>query len=124
MTAKTITRTEDGVQIAYPQTARLIDESQIQEVANELMEIINSIDQDRLLVNFSTVGFMGSAMIGKLIMLDKKCKSLHLDMRLCCLNDNIMEVFRLMKLDTVFKIYDDESTAVKQFKEHKKKWYV
>jgi anti-sigma B factor antagonist len=67
---------------------------------------------------------MGSAMIGKLILINKKCKSLHLDLRLCGLNDNIMEVFRLMKLDTVLQIYDEESTALKQFKEHKKKWYV
>ncbi len=124
MSAKIITRTEDGVLIAYPQATRIIDESQIQEVSNELMELVNATNQERLLINFSTVSFMGSAMIGKLIMLSKKCKSLHLDMRICGLNDNIMEVFRLMKLDTVFEIYDEESKALKQFKEHKKKWYV
>ena len=124
MTAKIITRTEEGVLIAYPQSARIIDESQIQEISNELIEIVNASKQDRLLINFSTVGFMGSAMIGKLIMLSKKCKSQHLDMRLCGLNDNILEVFRLMKLDTVFEIYDEESIALKEFKEHKKKWYV
>lgn len=124
MTAKIITRTEEGVLIAYPQATRIIDESQIQEVSNELLELVNATEQERLLINFSTVSFMGSAMIGKLIMLNKKCKSLHLDMRICGLNNNIMEVFRLMKLDTVFEIYEEESVALKQFKEHKKKWYV
>lgn len=124
MTAKIVSRTEDGVLIAYPQATRIIDESQIQEVSNELLELVNATTQDKLLINFSTVSFMGSAMIGKLIMLSKKCKSMHLDMRICGLNDNIMEVFRLMQLDSMFEIYDEESKALKQFKLHKKKWYV
>ncbi len=124
MSSVLITRTEDEILIVYPQTVRIIDETQIQEVTDELLDLIVSTKLDRMLINFSTVSFMGSAMIGKLILLNKKCKEARLDLRFCGLNSNVMEVFKLMKLDSMFQIYGEESEALKAFKERKKKWYV
>ena len=119
-----ITRSEDGVLIVYPQEPRIIDESQIQNLGNDIMGLIHSAKEDKMLLNFSTVGFMGSAMIGKLILISKKSKASQLDMRICGLNENIMEVFKLMKLDKVFEVYEDEAIGLKAFKDRKKKWYV
>ena len=124
MASALITRVEDNILIVYPQAVRIIDETQIQEVTDELLELVNSTKLERMLINFSTVNFMGSAMIGKLILLNKKCKAMHLDLRFCGMNANILEVFKLMKLDTVFQIYGEESEAIKSFKDRKKKWYV
>ena len=94
MAAALITRTEDDILIVYPQSVRIIDETQIQEVTDELLELVNSTTHERMLINFSTVNFMGSAMIGKLILLNKKCKAMKLDLRFCGMNANILEVFK------------------------------
>ena len=67
---------------------------------------------------------MGSAMIGKLVMVSKKCKKDHVDLRFCEVNDSIMEVFQLMKLTDILQIYADEPEAYQGFVTHKKRWYV
>ena len=67
---------------------------------------------------------MASSMIGKIILLFKKCKEAHIDLRFCEVSDNIMEVFKLMKLDSRLDIKKTEQEALESFKEYKKKWYV
>ena len=67
---------------------------------------------------------MTSSMIGKVILLSKKCKEAKIDLRLCEVSENIMEVFQLMKLTKILDIQKDEDTALKSFEKYKKKWYV
>ena len=122
--SKIALRELDGVLIVHPQDVRIIDETQIMELGNDLTNLINTMKEDKMLLNFSHVNFMGSAMIGKLILVSKKCKAARIDMRMCCLNENIIEVFRLMKMEKVFETYANEPEAMKSFKERKKKWYV
>ena len=65
-------------------------------------------------MNFKNVSFMSSAMIGKLVLFGKKCKTAKVKLRLCCINDNVDEVFKLMKLNKVFAIDKDEETSMKK----------
>ena len=64
---------------------------------------------------------MSSAMIGKLVEFDKKCKAAKVQLRLCNINENVEEVFNLMRLNKVFTIDKDEEEALKNFS--KKSWF-
>ena len=103
---------------------RIVDEPNIQALGSELVNLIDDAEENKLLLNFSNVKFMASAMIGKIILLHKKCKQLKIDMRLCDVADDISEVFRLMKLDKILDIQPDEKTALESFQQYKKRWYV
>lgn len=109
-----ITRTNDDVLIAYFHDVRIVDESRIEDIGHDLMKLLSEATHDKLIVNFQNVAFMSSAMIGKLNMFAKKCKSSNVKLRLCGINKNIRQVFDLMKLDKVFDIDPDEPTALDQ----------
>ncbi len=119
--ATLLTRTEGDILIAYFQDVRIIDETRIQSLGQELNDLVSNSDTKKIVLNFRNVSFMSSAMIGKLIQFGKKCKSIDVHLRLCNINDNVEEVFTLMKLDKVFKIDNDEEKSIAGFS--KKGWF-
>lgn len=107
-------RANDDVLVVYFQDVRIIDESRIQLLGQELLNLVNNTGNDRIVLNFQNVSFMSSAMIGKLIQFGKKCDSTEISLRLCNINENVEEVFSLMNLGKVFKIDADEEKAIKK----------
>ena len=116
-----LTRTEAGILLIYFQDVRIIDERRISSLGQELNDLINTTDNERVILNFQHVSFMSSAMIGKLVEFEAKCKTAKIELRLCNINENVEEVFNLMRLNKLFTIDPDEETALKHFS--KKKWF-
>ena len=116
-----LTRTESDILVIYFQDVRIIDERRIQSLGQELGELLNATENKRVILNFQNVSFMSSAMIGKLVEFEKKCKAAEIALRLCNINENVEEVFNLMQLNKVFSIEKDEETALKNFS--KKSWF-
>ena len=61
-----------------------------------------------MLLNFQGVQFMSSAMIGMLVLLNKKAKSAGIALCFCCISPNVLEVFKISRLDKIFRILDDD----------------
>ena len=116
-----LTRDEGDILIVYFQDVRIIDETRISSLGQELTELVTNTDNKKIVLNFQNVSFMSSAMIGKLVLFGKKCKSNDVELRLCNINENVDEVFKLMKLNKVFKIDRDEEASVAKFS--KKGWF-
>lgn len=114
--ATMLTRADGDVLLAYFQDVRIIDESRINSLGQELSELINDSENNKIILNFQNVSFMSSAMIGKLVLFGKKCKTAKVALRLCNINDNVDEVFKLMRLNKVFAIDKDEETSLKKIK--------
>ncbi len=113
---------ENGdVLVVYFNDNKILDESKIQQIHTELTEKMGSTPANKLLLNFDNVSFMSSAMIGKIILLNKKCKASDVKFKLCNISDNVMEVFKLMKLNKVLDIQKDEEKALTSFE--KKSWF-
>ena len=109
------TRIEAGILVIYLQDVRIIDERRIAALGQELTELVHDTESKRVVLSFRNVEFMSSAMIGKLVAFDKKCKSLDIKLRICDIGENVDEVFKLMRLDKVFTIDENEEVALKQF---------
>ena len=112
------TQETDGVLIVHFNDSKILDEAKIQQIGSELIEAADdatAATDKRLLLNFTGVGFMSSAMIGKLVLLSKKCKKDTVDLKLCNISPNVAEVFKIMKLNKVFEIYKTEEKAMKAF---------
>ena len=78
----------------------------------ELTELVTNPNNQKIVLNFENVSFMSSAMIGKLVLFGNKCKSAKVSLRMCNINENVDEVFQLMKLGKVFSLDADEKTAL------------
>ncbi len=116
------TQETDGVLVVYFTETKILDESKIQKIGTELIAAADKAAADkRLLLNFTGVGFMSSAMIGKLVLLNKKCKTDDIALKLCGIAGNVSEVFKIMKLNKIFQIYKTEEKALKSF--DKKGWF-
>ncbi|MEX0818270.1 MAG: STAS domain-containing protein [Pirellulaceae bacterium] len=94
---------------------RILDAASIEALGDELFELVEVNHLKRLLLNFTGVEFLSSAALNKLIILDKKVKSIGGKLVLCDLRQEIKEVFAITRLDQLFTISDSEKQALEDF---------
>jgi anti-anti-sigma factor len=94
---------------------RLVDPEQIKRVCDDLTTLIGKTDERQLVLDFAPVKFMASAMLGKLVQLQKKCVEYKAKLKLASVTPEILEVFKITKLNKVFDIQADDATARKSF---------
>ena len=110
-----------GVQVIHFNDEKIIEDLKIQQIAKELNESLDKAEKSNVLLNFDRVKFMSSAMIGKLLSIGKRCKNDKIELKLCSITPNIMEVFKIMRLNKIFDIHDDEAKGLRAFE--KKGWF-
>ena len=93
-------------------TSRILDQSNVQQLGEEFDALTDEYELKKIVVNFSGVSYMSSAVMGKLVRLLKKVQSIKGQIRLCSIEDSIYEIFRIMRFDKMFKIRDHEDQAV------------
>ena len=94
---------------------KIIEDINIQELGQELFQLIEAENRKKLLLNFSSVDFLSSAALGKLITLDKKVKATGGVLKLSNIRAEIYEVFAITKLNRLFDIKDDQVDALAAF---------
>ncbi|MBS0210207.1 MAG: STAS domain-containing protein [Planctomycetes bacterium] len=94
---------------------KILDDANIQEMGQELFQLVEEDQRQKLLLNFSQVDFLSSAALGKLITLDKKVKAHGGKLRLSNIRPEIFEVFAITKLNKLFDICEDEAAAITSF---------
>ena len=114
-------REEEDILIVSFTDSKILDDARIQQLGKELVDKAAHAQGAKMVLNFETVSFMSSAMIGKLVLLSKKCKQDKVDLKLSNISPNVQEVFKLMKLNKIFDIQKDEEKAIKSF--DKKGWF-
>jgi anti-sigma B factor antagonist len=104
--------------------SKILDESVIRQIGEEFKKLTTEAAAERkLLLKFSGVGFMSSAMIGQVMRLAKQCKADKIDLKLSDIVPGIMEVFQLTRLDKILAIYPNEADALKAFGPPRKSWF-
>ena len=94
---------------------KILDEANIQELGQELFQLVEDENHKSLLLNFSSVEFLSSAALGKLITLEKRVKAHGGKLKLSNIRPEIYEVFAITKLNKLFDIKDDEADALASF---------
>ena len=95
------------------ETEKLNEELTIQSWGEELTNSIENIGgYKRLVINFQNVKFMSSSALRVIITLNSRAKAKKIVLFLCAINPDIMEVFKITKLDSILKIRATESEAV------------
>jgi anti-sigma B factor antagonist len=94
---------------------KIIEDVNIQELGQEMFRLVETDGRQRLLLDFSSVDFLSSAALGKLITLDKKMKAHGGVLKLSNIRSEIYEVFAITKLNRLFDIRRDEADALAAF---------
>ena len=100
------------VLIAQFTDAQIVDEAKIEQIGAELTNAANRAGDGKLLLNFKTVRFMSSAVLGSLVRLQKKCKAEKTRLVLCHVSAEILKVFKITGLDRGFEICDNEDAGL------------
>ena len=66
----------------------------------------------KMLLDCEGVKMMSSAMIGKIVALNKKCRVDKIEPRMCNLPSTVIEVLDNRRLKTFFKIFDSVEEAL------------
>ena len=94
---------------------RITDSLEIEELGRELYQLAAEDGHGKLVLNFSEVEFLSSAVLGKLIRLNGKVKAGGGALKLCNVRPQIYEAFKICCLDKVFDIRPDEADALAAF---------
>lgn len=103
------------VTVVHFRDQKIIEDLGIQELGQELFHLVEADNRKKLVLNFSSVDFLSSAALGKLITLDKKVKARDGVLKLCNIRPEIYEVFAITRLNRLFDIKDDEADALAAF---------
>ncbi len=105
----------NGVTVARFTDKKILDESNIQIIGNQLFSLVDDDHRQKIVLDFTNVEYLSSAALGKLITMDKKVKASGGKLRLCAIRSDIKEVFKITRLDKLFQIIDSRDKAVEGF---------
>jgi anti-sigma B factor antagonist len=105
-----------GVTVVRFRDEGIIEDDLIQEIGRELFQLVEVDGKTRVLLNFSGVNWMSSALlIGKLIPFLKKVGTCKGVLKLSNIRPEILEAFVITGLDQLFDIKNDETDALAAF---------
>ncbi len=86
-------------------------------VDTRLREVTASppMDGPNTVLDFSQVEFISSAVLNRLIVLDRAISSMGGKLVLCGLSSSLRDLFSMTRLDQVFRIVHDQDEALRQF---------
>jgi anti-anti-sigma factor len=108
-------RDQGDVAIVQILATRIAGILETEQVGRELYDVLDGNNYNQLVLDFSSVDFISSAMFGKLIHLNSKIKSRGGTLTLCGIRPDVREVFHICGLDRIFNIRQDESDALPPF---------
>lgn len=103
---------EAGVRIIGFQDRRLFDDAVVREVGDQLFATLPRSGTVALVLDFSGVETISSAMLGKLLLLQRRVDSAAGQLRLCELGSVVQDIFRTTNLDRLFNIDRDRHEAL------------
>jgi len=70
------------------------------------------VGSTKVVLDFANVDYLSSAALGVLIVFDKRAKATSCRVHMCNLKPDIPENFQITKLDRLFTIYNDRTSAL------------
>jgi len=94
---------------------KILEEREIVELQVSLMGVIEQSEKTNLILDFTNVKFLSSAVLGLLIRVSKKIYEQDGQLRLCNISPRIYEIFKITRLTKIFDILPDRATAAASF---------
>jgi len=103
----------EGVAVVSFGATALLDRANVQQLGDELDALVDTHKLLRIVLDFSNVNYMSSTVMSKLIVFQEKLKAAGGHLQLCCIGEQILEAFKVMKAQKLFKIKANEADAIR-----------
>jgi anti-sigma B factor antagonist len=107
-----MSETRGDVGIVRFTTSQVLDELNVQQLGQELNDLVEKSYMVKMVINFDRIKFLSSAVLGKLISLHKRLQKEKGRLAFCCINKDVMQVFKITRLDKLIPIFEGEDEAV------------
>jgi len=104
--------TEGDVKVVQLTDSKILDEVSIMRIGKALTELVAQTIPPKIVLDFVNVGHMSSSALGMLITLQKRVRENKGDLRLCCIQPTIYEVFVITRLNEIFQIHESVQDAL------------
>jgi anti-sigma B factor antagonist len=101
-----------AVTIARLTQSDLLDDKTINTLGSQLMHLVEEMDRRLIVLDFSNVQRVASAMLGKIISLHKKLLAVGGRLVLCKVDPRLHEAFETLQLHRLFRIFKEEQEAL------------
>lgn len=79
----------------------------------EIDEVLAQAKVTVVVISFAQVRRLSSAFLGKLIGLHKRLSANKMQLRLCCMSPDLTNIYKIMNLQALFRLYESEEAALK-----------
>jgi len=95
-------------------TASLMDQVELEQIGISLYELIDKQDKRIIVLDFERVEYLSSQAIGIVLTMNKKLSALkNSRLILCGVNDKLMQLIKITRLDRILTIKPSQREAVK-----------
>ena len=105
--------TDDATVVGFTDE-KILEEREIAALQEAIMSIIEQPEHINLILDFSNVRFLSSAVLGLLIRISKRIYEHDGQLKLCNINPKIFEIFKITRLTKTFDICKDLDSAVEE----------
>ena len=95
--------------------ARILDQLMIDRIKNEVLTLVEAAAVPKFVMSFENVKYISSAVLGMLMTVNKHILAKQGELRLSAIDQSLMEVFKLTRLDKILKIYKTTDDAMRKF---------
>ncbi|HHH76202.1 MAG TPA: anti-sigma factor antagonist [Phycisphaerae bacterium] len=103
---------ENDIMVTELISQKILDEVIIAEIGDQLNSMATGSQSPRMVLDFSAVSHMSSSALGMLITLHKRLRERDGELRLCCVQPSIYEVFVITRLNEIFQICKSRQEAI------------
>ncbi len=103
---------KEGVTVVQFRDQKILDDRTIQQFGTELLELVKGRSGIKLVLDFTSVTYLSSAALGKLITLRRKVDQAGGKLLLCEIAPETLDVFKIAKLDDYFEIHANQRAAI------------
>lgn len=94
---------------------KILEETDIQALENSLVPLIEQTAGIKMVLDFTNVQFLSSAVLGMLIRVSKKVYESNGQLKLCNINEKIFQIFTITRLERIFDIFKTRESALADF---------
>jgi anti-anti-sigma factor len=99
--------------------AKILDSQLIEQINQDIVKVLGETELRNVILDFREVKFLSSAALGMLILVNKMCKEYKINLKLCNIDPDIAQVFKITGMNKVFSIHKTADDALAAFKKEK-----
>ena len=105
----------DDVTIVCFKDSELVKDNVLNEIRDELYRLVDSGKHRKLLLNLSNVRRYSTEFLGNLLGLKRRLSKAKGEVKLCMIAPDLREAVKVLHLERVFDIHDEEQKALDAF---------